>query len=128
METKFYSEKSVFFLLLSLIIPVAIICYAQIRYENSWFILVTMLLVMLVNLYLFFFTYYMVTEDKLIVKIGFITYKTIPLKDIKSIKEDKSVRKGLATSWKNRIEIFYSNTSVIVSPKNIEEFLHKVNS
>lgn len=63
----------------------------------------------------------------MIIKIGFFTYKKIYLKDIIAVKKDKTLRRSLAASVKNRIEIFYPSSSVIISPKNIEEFLKVLN-
>lgn len=126
METKFYSEKSVFFFILIIIIPIAVGIYFKIRYE-SFFIILLLLLITFLNLYMFFFTYYIVKNDKLIVKIGFFTYKIIYLKEIKEIKDDKTIRRSLATGINNRIEIFYGESSIIISPKNKIEFLKKIN-
>lgn len=129
METKFYSKKSVLFFILILIIPTALSVYLKIRYENkSIFIISILLLITFLNLYVFFFTHYIVTSKKLIVKIGFFTYKSIYLKDIKAIKDDNTIRKSLSTSINNRIEIFYAKSSIIISPKNKIEFLKKINT
>ena len=127
MQTKFYNERSIYFLVVILIIPIAVFIYAKVKYENTFFILVILSLITLVNLYLLFFTYFLVDKEKLIIKVGFFTYKTIYLKDIKSIKRDKSLTKSLSGSMKNRIEIFYSGSSVIISVKNLNDFLEKIN-
>lgn len=123
MQTKFYSERSIYFLLVVLIIPTAVFIYAKVKYENISLILVILSLITLVNLYLLFFTYFLVDKEKLTIKVGFFTYKTIYLKDIKSIKRDKSLTKSLSGSMKNRIEIFYADSSVIISVKNLNDFL-----
>lgn len=129
METKFDSKKSVLFFILILIIPTALSVYLKIRYGNkSFFIILILLLITFLNLYMFFFTHYIVTNNKLIIKIGFFTYKSIYLKDIKAIKDDKTIRKGLSTSANNRIEIFYGESNIIISPKNKIEFLKKINT
>lgn len=127
MQTKFYNERSIYFLVVILIIPIAVFIYAKVKYENTSFILVILSLITLVNLYLLFFTYFLVDKEKLIIKVVFFTYKTIYLKDIKSIKRDKSLTKSLSGSMKNRIEIFYSGSSVIISVKNLNDFLEKIN-
>ena len=127
MQTKFYNERSIYFLVVILIIPIAVFIYAKVKYENTFFILVILSLITLVNLYLLFFTYFLVDKEKLIIKVVFFTYKTIYLKDIKSIKRDKSLTKSLSGSMKNRIEIFYSGSSVIISVKNLNDFLEKIN-
>ena len=131
MVTKFYSKKSILFFILILIIPAILIFYLKIKYGNdSYFFIFVLLLITLLNLYMFFFTYYVVNNDKLIIKIGFFTYKSISLKDIKDIKDikdDKTIRRSLSTSENNRIEIFYGETSLIISPKNKIEFLKKIN-
>lgn len=126
MVTKFYSEKSIFFFILILILPITVGIYFKIRYE-SFFMILTLLLITFFNLYMFFFTYYIVKDDKLIVKTGFFTYKIIYLKEIKEIKDDKTIRRSLATGINNRIEIFYGESSIIISPKNKIEFLKEIN-
>ncbi|MHC5202023.1 PH domain-containing protein [Myroides sp. LJL119] len=128
MTTKFNSEKSIYYLAVILIIPIAIIFYAIVNDINIMFISLIMLLITVINLYLFFFTHFIVNKNNLILKIGLFTYKKINLKDIIAIKDENSLRKGLSASMKNRIEIFYGQSSIIISPKNKTEFLKIINS
>ena len=72
MQTKFYNERSIYFLVVILIIPIAVFIYAKVKYENTFFILVILSLITLVNLYLLFFTYFLVDKEKLIIKVGYM--------------------------------------------------------
>lgn len=127
MKKKFYPQRSLSVLLFILILPVAIIAYHKWNYQSVMALSIIILIITLVNLYLYFLTYFIIEKDRLIIKIGFFTYKKIYLKDIIAVKKDKTLRRSLAASVKNRIEIFYPSSSVIISPKNIEEFLKVLN-
>lgn len=129
MGVRFNSKKSTLFFLLIVLIPTFIGVYLHAKFMNLNFILAFFLVIItFLNLYMFFFTYYIVNNNSLIIKVGMFTYKTINLKDITKVKEDNSITKSLATSTKNRIEIFYKNSSVIVSPKDKIGFLNTMNT
>ncbi|GAB7386921.1 PH domain-containing protein [Bacillaceae bacterium] len=67
-------------------------------------------------------TYYIIGEDKLVIKFGPFR-KIIPLAEIKRVRKSMNPIASPALSLK-RLEILYGDhNSVLISPKNQEEFL-----
>ncbi|NCD69900.1 PH domain-containing protein [Mucilaginibacter agri] len=70
-----------------------------------------------------FITRYRITDTILNVRSGFIINKNIEIAKIKSIEPNHSILSAPALSF-DRIEIFYNTyDSVIISPKNKEDFI-----
>jgi hypothetical protein len=73
-------------------------------------------------LWIWFTTYYVIDEKHLIVRFGPFK-KTVPLHSIKSVKKIMNPLSSLALSLK-RLEIVYGQYhSVLISPKNRDEFI-----
>ena len=68
-------------------------------------------------------TYYIIQNENLIVKSGFIYHQEINIKSITKIESTKSVVSAPATSL-DRIEISFNKfDQVIISPKNKQAFI-----
>jgi len=70
-------------------------------------------------------TYYVLGESELIVKCGFIKTK-IAYASIKSVTETRNPLASVALSI-DRIDIIYKGGHVLISPKNKQEFLERLN-
>ncbi len=68
---------------------------------------------------------YIITENKLIIKYGFLFSEEHNLKEIKSIKPTHTLLAAPAASI-DRLEISFGNNSVIVSPKEKKIFIELV--
>lgn len=81
--------------------------------------------VLALPIWLLISTYYKVSDELLIVRTGVFTWK-IKLKDIHSVKSSRSLLSSPALSL-NRLKVSYNgNKSVLVSPKNVDEFLRAI--
>ena len=80
---------------------------------------------------MFFKTIYTIEENKLKIKCGFFSYKSIEINDMREIAKSTNIISSPAASF-DRIEIKYGKfDEVIISPKNKFEFakdLVKINS
>lgn len=72
-------------------------------------------------------TYIINTHSKqLVVQVGFIVHKTIPIEKIKTIRKSKSWISSPALSL-DRIEINYNKfDSILISPKKREQFIQEL--
>lgn len=83
-----------------------------------------MMLLNIVNLSLFYFSHYNVTESSLVVKHGFILRTEIPFKDIRHIKH--SGKKLRSKKWtRQQLEINYNLFDSVTSfvPQEEEKFI-----
>lgn len=72
--------------------------------------------------YLYFATLYIIEGDRLIVTIGFLGKRIIPIKDITSIRPTGSLLSAPAFSVKGRLQIEARRNRIVVSPKNPDAF------
>ncbi|TCP61547.1 PH domain-containing protein [Baia soyae] len=79
------------------------------------------------TIWIYFSTYYKFTNDEIIVKSGPIR-RNIPYQSISSVRKTKSLIASPALSILDRIEIVYSNGSVIISPKDKKDFVNMLKS
>ena len=78
-------------------------------------------------LYLLYDTNYTITQGNLKVHSGFIVNKNIPIAVIKSIKKTNSILSAPASSFSDRIEVFYGESkSIIISPKEKQQFVDEL--
>lgn len=76
--------------------------------------------------YTFFNTKYLIVNDMLIIKLGFITMKTIEIKTIVKIDESRSILSSPSSSM-HRWEIIYNKfDSIIISPKDAVGFINEI--
>lgn len=85
-----------------------------------------LLLVFAFIVYMFFFTVYIIEGNKLKVKSGFITFKTIDINQIKEISKTNSLNSAPAPSF-DRIEVKYGKfDEILLSPKNKYDFVNNL--
>lgn len=73
-------------------------------------------------IYLYFATLYIIEGERLIVTIGFLGKRIIPIKDIISIRSTGSLLSAPAFSVKGRLQIEAGKSSIVISPKNPDAF------
>lgn len=94
--------------------------------NNAWAGLVINLVVIGFIIYLFSSTYYIINQNDLIVKSGFIINLTIRIDKIKKIAETNNPLSSPATSL-DRIAIYYNKSnSVMISPREKADFINKL--
>jgi hypothetical protein len=95
--------------------------------EKEWMVFVIMLFSFVFVLYLLYDTNYAITQGNLKVHSGFIVNKNIPIAAIKSIKKTDSILSAPASSFTDRIEVFYRESkSIIISPKEKQAFVEEL--
>jgi hypothetical protein len=92
-------------------------------YDNLLIMGFLVLLFLLIVLYCIFSLYYIISDDNLIIKIGFLYSKKIPVTEIKKITETNGFFSASATTI-NRLEIYLQQGKKIkISPKDKVAFL-----
>jgi hypothetical protein len=95
--------------------------------EKEWEVFAIMLISFVFVLYLLYDTNYTITQGNLKVHSGFIVNKNIPIAVIKSIKKTNSILSAPASSFSDRIEVFYGESkSIIISPKEKQQFVDEL--
>jgi len=89
--------------------------------SGSLFTIIIMLALTALVIWIWFFTFYAITEENLIIKSGPFSRK-IPLNEIEGIKKSKSPLAAPALSL-DRWEIRYKKRISLISPQNGEEFI-----
>lgn len=86
--------------------------------DGLWGILIFLNILFILILHLFINTRYIIEDDQLKIKAGFLSYKPIEIASIKEISNSGSLIASPAPSF-DRIEIKYGNyKEVYISPKN----------
>ena len=94
---------------------------------GDWLLIVIMATVFVLIMYLLFNTNYTITKGNLKVHSGFIVNKNIAIENIKLIKKTDSILSAPASSFSERIEVFYDNSkSIIISPKEKQTFIDEL--
>lgn len=65
---------------------------------------------------------YQIDSENLYIKNSVFGTTTIPIKEIKRVEKTRSILASPAPSISGRIQVFYNNDSIIISPKNIQQF------
>ena len=117
---------------LELVIPIALILgtvfILTISNEPSWLGVLILLPVILFMIYMFMSTFYVVDNEVLIIKSGFLYDDTINIKTIRKISETHNLLSSPATSL-DRLEITYNKyDSVLISPKDKLLFIENLTS
>ena len=95
--------------------------------EKDWVVFAIMLISFAFVSYLLYDTNYTVTQGNLKVHSGFIVNINIPIAAIKSIKKSDSILSAPASSFSDRIEVFYGESkSIIISPKEKQAFVEEL--
>ncbi len=95
--------------------------------EKDWAVFAIMAASFVFVLYLLYDTNYTITQGNLKVHSGFIVNKNIPIAAIKSIKKSDSILSAPASSFSDRIEVFYGESkSIIISPKEKQAFVEEL--
>lgn len=93
-----------------------------------WLGVIIILLVIGFVLYLFKTTYYIIDNNELIVRAGFVTNKTIKIESIRKISDSNNILGSPANSL-DRIEISFNKyDNILISPKEKSLFIEHLNS
>lgn len=65
---------------------------------------------------------YQIDSENLYIKNSVFGTTTIPIKEINRVEKTRSILASPAPSISGRIQVFYNNDSIIISPKNIQQF------
>jgi hypothetical protein len=85
--------------------------------------IISVLIILLVHL--FRNTNYTLTDDKLIIKCGWLYKKEVPLQSIRKIMRTYSFLSSPALSM-DKLLIFFDRQQVMISPENQEDFLLEI--
>jgi len=120
-----YNSKIGFGILLFLIIVLGGISILMI-YNKTWIRFAAILLAIGFIGYIFTTTYYLISNEVLRIKSGFMVNKFIPIDTIRAISETNNPVSSPANSL-DRLEIKYSRKgTIMVSPKNETEFINQL--
>lgn len=127
MKKKYPSKVSYFLLaiLISLFLWVlsTLIPYSEISVAKA-LIFSFPLVVFAITIYMFLFTAYIIEGEQLKIKLGFITYETININQIKEVSKGKGIDSSPASSF-DRIEIKYGMfNKILLSPKDKYGFVN----
>jgi len=86
-------------------------------YEGIWAGVLIAAAVIAFLIYLYFATSYIIDGDKLIIKIGFLGTRVIPVMSITSIESTGSLLSAPAFSINDRLQVNAGGNSVVISPK-----------
>lgn len=105
--------------MLSLIISILILLVVV----KAWIGVGFLVIVLLFTIHLFTNTNYCITENKLNIRSGLIYRMEIDIGDIRKIMRTDTILSSPALAF-NKVEIIYNKfDSVLISPKNQEEFI-----
>ena len=86
-------------------------------YEGVWAGVFITAAVIAFLIYIYFATSYIIDGDKLIIKIGFLGTRVIPVISITSIESTGSLLSAPAFSINGRLQVNAMGNSVVISPK-----------
>jgi glucan phosphoethanolaminetransferase (alkaline phosphatase superfamily) len=118
---KFASKIDLWFvMLLSLVFGIILTIFA---FDENWIIFSILVLVIIFIAHMFATTFYVVNDEKVIIKSGFFFNLSIKIKDIKRISKSNNIISSPALSF-NRLEILYNKfDTILISPKDKEGFI-----
>lgn len=129
-ETKYKSAWD--WLTISIIALTSIFCFGLAVYISSVIGWIAYSITFLIILLPFLGVFYIVKSDVLIVH-SFFGSKAYPISKIVSIKPTKSIESAPATSFFNRIAIYFEDRTImkgymplIISPSNKEKFINQL--
>lgn len=89
--------------------------------SSLWPAIIIMLVVVVFTAWIWFYTFYSITEEHLIIKSGPFS-STIPLANIRGVKKSNSPLASSALSL-DRLEIRYKDGVTLISPEKAEDFV-----
>lgn len=118
---KFASKIDLWFvMLLSLVFGIILTLFA---FDENWIVFSILVLVVIFIAHMFATTFYVVNDEKVIIKSGFFFNLSIKIKDIKRISKSNNIISSPALSF-NRLEILYNKfDTILISPKDKEGFI-----
>lgn len=118
---KFASKIDLWFvILLSLVFGIILTLFA---FDENWIVFSILVLVIIFIAHMFATTFYVVNDEKVIIKSGFFFNLSIKIKDIKRISKSNNIISSPALSF-NRLEILYNKfDTILISPKDKEGFI-----
>lgn len=123
---KIYKSKIGLELVIPLLIVFGTALILILNEKSSWLGLIILFTVILFVVHMFMTTYYVINENNLTIKCGFLINLTLDIRTIKKISETNNLLSSPATSI-DRIEIMFGNfDSVIISPKDKKEFINDI--
>jgi hypothetical protein len=113
-------------LLIPLLVVFGTVLFLTIFEPSGWIGIAILSPVILFVVHMFMTTYYVIKENSLIIKCGFLYNKTVSIDKIIEISETNNPISSPATSL-DRIEIRYEEfNTVIISPKKKKEFIREI--
>ena len=94
-------------------------------YEKVWIVFIFILLVTFFIVHMFLTTYYQIDRNILRVKCGFFINKSVDINKIVRITGSNNSTNSPALSF-DRLEIFYNNERIMISPKNKDDLLSEI--
>lgn len=123
---KIYNSKIGLELVIPLVLVFGIVLFLTVIEKPNWIGIAILAPVIVFIVHMFLTTNYTIENDKLIIKCGFLFNKTIDINSIKKITETNNALSSPATSL-DRLEITYGKfDSVIISPKQKQEFINDI--
>jgi len=89
---------------------------------------IIMILLLALILYFIFDTKYIIREEKILVKIGFIPYGKIPINTITKIDDIRTILSSPASSFDRMIIHYGTYGSMVISPKSKGKFIKTLKS
>lgn len=121
---KFKSKVDVW-LILFLVLLFGLIL-VRLVYDRSWIGFSFILLVSAFIVHIFLTTYYIIKDNKVLIKSGFFYNLIIEIKDIKKVSESYNIISSPALSF-DRLEIVYDKLdTVLISPKDKRRFIDAI--
>lgn len=90
--------------------------------NEKWTVDGLMILIMVFLNYLLFTIKYYIQDGFLYIKNSFFGTQKIPIDGILEVRRTKNLLASPAASISGRIEIIFGNNSIIIAPKNYEDF------
>ncbi|MGO4772970.1 PH domain-containing protein [Flavobacterium sp. W22_SRS_FK3] len=121
---KFKSKIDLWFVFfLGIMFSVIII---KMAYDRLWGGLVFMIFTTACIVYMFVTTFYIIEDEKLTIKCGFLFHVSIAVASIKKISETNNIMSSPALSF-DRLEILYNKfDTVLISPKDKQGFMEAI--
>jgi len=100
--------------------------FIKLLYDGTWSVSVLIFCQILFIAHLFLTTFYIVENEKLHVKSGFLINILIDIQQIKKISETNTIMSAPAVSF-DRLEILYNKfDTVVISPKEKMQFIEAI--
>ena len=100
--------------------------FIKLLYDGSWSVSLLIFCQILFIAHLFLTTFYIVENEKLHVKSGFLINILIDIQQIKKISETNTIMSAPAVSF-DRLEILYNKfDTVVISPKEKMQFIEAI--